>query len=164
MRVISLEQFLGDLPKFVSDINNVVIATYNNLRSCEEGGEFNANGKKVTVLCGGAAYAHVNGAMNPRAQDTKKAGVKVVWDALISIEAGTLVVLYAGKSRFGEVLAMAYRLAGRDVKVALVSCGCDNNVFDGLAANPNITCVVPMNESCNGGRGDLSVIFEALTN
>jgi len=166
MRAISVEQFLSTMPELVSDISHVVIATYNNLSNCKAGGEFSVNGKKVTVLCGGAAYANLAPAPgvtvpNNGALATKAAGVKVISDGLTQVEPGTLAILYAGQSRFDDIVGLAYRLAGRQVKVVLVSCGCDADAFDDLESEPNITCVVPT-DGCNGGRGDLARILEEL--
>jgi hypothetical protein len=157
MEIISLEQFIDALPKLTADISDVIVATYNNLDSYKNGGEVSANGKKVTILCGGAAYADVEGAQN-----TKVAGARKVSEGLARPEANSLVILYAGKSRFGEMVGLAYRLAGRGNKVVLVGCGCDPDIFDPLTPDPNITFVMPRNDFCNGGRGDLSRVVEAI--
>ncbi len=160
----TLDQFIAALPKLVSDISGVVVATYNNLDSHQGGGEFIANGRKVSILCGGAAYANVGGMPDDEAQTTKTAGAKQVSDDLAKTSSNSLVILYAGKSRFDEIVLLSHRLAERGSKVALVSCGCDKNVFDGFEFNENISLVVPTNADCNGGRGDLSRIVAQLLN
>ncbi len=159
MKTVTLDGFLRDLPKLTSGTNNVVIATYNNLYGYENGGVFTANGKTVTILCGGAAYA--NFFRNADASSIKTAEAKKVSDGLGGIESGSLVILYAGESRFCDMVLLAYALAKRGVKVALISCGCDCNVFSGLVTNEKITAVMPYG-GCNGGRRDLARIAVAL--
>lgn len=165
--IVPLDRFLADLPEFVSGITNVVIATYNNLDSHPDGGEFYADERKVSILCGGASYANVEifigGSIpNEGAQATKAKGVQKVSASLTHVVPGSLVILYAGISCLNEVVGLGYRIAKRGVKVALVSCGCDRRVFSGLESNENILFVVPTIGPCNGGRGDFSRIVARL--
>lgn len=165
---VTLDRFLAGLPELVSGIDNVVIATYNNLDSHKNGGEFSANGRKVSILCGGADYANVETLVgdipNEGAQATKTAGARKVSDGLTQVPSDSLVVLYAGKSRFNEMVQLSRRLAKRGTKVVLVSCGCDSDVFDGIESSENILLVVPTHGHCNGGRGDLSRVVAQLLN
>lgn len=167
MKAVNLGTFLRDLPKLASGASNVVVATYNNLDSHPNGGTFNVGGKTLTILCGGASYAHIEDALgcrpNPEAPPTKTAGAKKVSEGLASIDADSLVVLYAGKSRFSEMVRLAYNLAERGIKVALVGCGCDDYMLRTLIKDyESITWVSPTHGGCNGGRGDLSDIVAVL--
>ncbi len=165
---VTMDQFLAGLSELASGINNVVVATYNNLNSHPEGGELSTGVRRISIVCGGAAYANLRTPLgyipNEGAQATKATGVDKVSDGLAQIASRSLVVLYAGKSRFNEIVRLARRLADSGVKVALVSCGCDENVFGGLEANENISLVVPTHDNCNGGRDDLSRIVKKLLN
>ena len=166
----TLDRFLADLPKFVSGFNSVVVATYNNLRSYEKGGEINTvGGRKISIFCGGAAYANVEilfGYYKPNtgAQATKAVGAKIVSDNLAQVGTDSLVILYAGKSRFSEMIQLAYHLAERGIKIVLIGCGCEMDVFDHLNFNENISLVIPTHGECNGGRDDLSAVVKKLLN
>jgi hypothetical protein len=161
---ITLDQFLADLPELVSGINNVVVATYNNLDSHENGGEFyTTGGRMVSIFCGGAVYADVEKLVGSNAVPLVKAmRMMNISKTLELIAPGSLVILYAGKSHFDEMLQLSRRLAERDDKVALVSCGCDDCAFDGVEPNENISLVKPTHGHCNGGRNDLSRIVARL--
>ena len=166
--ILDLDQFLAGLSKLASGIDNVVVATYNNLDSYKESCEFNAGGRKISILCGGADYANVETSVgcipNEGAQVTKTTGATKVNSGFAQVASGSLVVLYAGNSRFDEMVRLAQRLADRGVKVALVSCGCNKYVFDRFETNDNISLVVPIHSCCNGGRKDLSRIVAQLLN
>lgn len=170
MKALSLGQFLEKLPEIVSDVKNVVVATYNNIYSYANGAVIpNAKGKRITILCGGAARTNVEfdlglNVPNQDVQATKTVGAKIVSDGLAAVAAETLVVLYAGKSRCDEMARLAYRITERGAKVALVSCGCYTDVFGRISPNENIILVMPLHGVCNGGRGDLSEIVDALLN
>lgn len=161
----SLDQFIKDLPDLVAGKRQVVIATYNNLDNYPDGGSFVApNGIMVHILCGGGVYAYLDTEFGsvpiPGAQETKTIGAVLVTAGLEHVGTDTLVVLYAGVSRFNEMSRLAYHLADRGVKTALVACGCDEDVFDDLEPHENIISVMPHNNCCNGGRNDLSRIAD----
>lgn len=170
MKALSLARFVDLLPTLVSGINNVIVATYNNLTGCENGGEFTSGTRRVSVICGGAAYANFvtfSGFVpSPETPTTKQVGDKTVSEKLTSVGAvgvaGSLVILYAGTSHFDEMVELAKRLAGYGAMVVLVSRGCDASIFDSLETFENITCVIPQHSICNGGRIDLTIILNAL--
>jgi len=141
--MLTLNEFLASLPELVGGIENVVVATYNHLHSYDPGERVTASGRKITILRGNAAYAEVEKLVTTQAA------------------ANLLVVLYVG-TRFARVAPLAQRLTDLGAKIALVSCGCDGNVFGGFEPGKNVLLVVPTHSHCNGGKGDLSRIIERL--
>lgn len=70
--------------------------------------------------------------------------------------------MYAGLSSAKMMIELAYSLAAKRVKVALVGCGCDEHIFDELKPNKYIYCVMPLHQKCNKGKSDLAKIVKKL--